>query len=126
HLERVMIAIILAMFVIFVITAVVAQPDVPDLLAGLVPSVPSGSSALVVGLAATTFSVVGAFYQIQLVREKGWGPGDYAVARRDAMAGSVILGALSFVIMVGAAAVLGPAGVEVSSPADMAAVLGPT
>ncbi|GAA4430628.1 divalent metal cation transporter [Georgenia halophila] len=126
HLERVMIVIILTMFVIFVITAVVARPDVGAMLAGLVPSFPSGSSALVVGLAATTFSVVGAFFQIQLVREKGWGPQDYSVARRDAMAGSLILGGLSFVIMIAGAAVLQPAGIEVSSPADMASVLGPS
>ncbi|WP_027946066.1 Nramp family divalent metal transporter [Amycolatopsis taiwanensis] len=126
NLERVMVAIILVMLAIFVITAVIARPDLGAMLAGLVPSLPSGSSALVVGAVATTFSVVGAFYQIQLVREKGWGPGDYAIARRDATIGTLALGVLSFVIMIAAAAVLNPRGVKVSSPADMATILEPT
>ena len=126
HLERTMIAIILLMLAIFVLTAVVARPDLGEMLAGLVPSFPDGSAALVVGVVATTFSVVGAFYQIQLVREKGWGPGDYATARRDAVVGTVILGLLSVVMMVAAAAVLNPAGANVTSPADMAGVLEPT
>lgn len=126
NLERVMVAIVLVMLVIFILTAVVAQPDLGRLAAGLVPSLPTGSSALVVGAAATTFSVVGAFYQIQLVQEKGWGAGDFRTARRDAALGSIILGALSLVIMVAAAAVLNPAGMSVQTPADMAIILEPT
>ncbi|MGW1682001.1 Nramp family divalent metal transporter [Saccharopolyspora sp. NPDC002376] len=125
NLERVMVAIILVMLVIFVVTAIVAQPDLGAMVAGFVPLLPLGSSALVVGAVATTFSVVGAFYQIQLVREKGWGPGDYAMARRDATIGTLALGVLSLVIMVAAAAVLNPHGVTVSSPADMATILEP-
>lgn len=126
YLERTMVVIILAMLLIFVITAVVSRPDPLAVLGGLVPSLPTGSSALVVGATATTFSVVGALYQIQLVREKGWGPADYRTARRDAVVGSLILGALSLVIMVAAAAVLHPAGVKVTAPTDMATILTPT
>ena len=126
NLERVMIGIILAMLAIFVVTAVAARPDPVAILRGLVPSLPSGSTAVAVGAVATTFSVVGAFYQIQLVREKGWTSNDFKVARQDAALGSIILGALSFVIMVAAAAVLNPAGLSVGSPADMAVILEPT
>lgn len=125
YLERTMIVIILVMLVIFVVTAVVSAPDLGALVAGLVPSVPTGSSAVVVSAVATTFSVVGAFYQIQLVREKGWGVDDYQVARRDAVVGTLILGTLSTVIMIAAAAVLNPAGLSVTSPADMATILEP-
>lgn len=126
QLERVMVVLILALVVIFLITMVVARPDLGQLVAGLVPSFPSGSAALVVGAAATTFSVVGALYQIQLVREKGWTAADYRTARKDAVAGTLILGGLSFVIMIAAAAVLNPRGVSVQSPADMAAILEPS
>ena len=125
QLERVMVVIILVLVVIFVLTMVVARPDVGQVVAGLVPSFPSGSSALIVGAAATTFSVVGALYQIQLVREKGWTAADYRIARKDAVTGTLILGGLSFVIMVAAAAVLNPRGASVQSPADMAAILEP-
>ena len=126
HLERVMVVIILALVVIFLITAAVARPDVGQVVSGLVPTLPTGSAALVVGAAATTFSVVGALYQIQLVREKGWTAADYGTARKDAVAGTLILGGLSFVIMIAAAAVLNPRGATVQSPADMAAILEPS
>lgn len=126
HLERTMTVIILVMLALFVITAFVARPDLGQVLAGLVPSFPDGSAALVVGAVATTFSVVGAFFQIQLVREKGWGTADYKVARRDAVVGTLILGTLSVIIMISAAAVLNPDGVTVSSPADMATILEPS
>ena len=126
HLERTMVVIILAMLVIFIVTAVVSQPDLGEAFAGLVPSFPEGSSVLIVGVVATTFSVVGAFFQIQLVREKGWGIEDYTTARRDAVVGTLILGSLSVVIMIAAAAVLHPQGVVVTSPADMATILEPS
>ncbi|RCS60097.1 Nramp family divalent metal transporter [Microbacterium sp. JB110] len=125
NLERVMVPLVLLMLVLFVITAVVSQPDPGALLRGLIPTIPTGSNAVVVAAVATTFSVVGAFYQITLVREKGWGPDEFVQARRDASLGTVILGGLSFVIMIAAAGVLNPAGETVSSPADLAAVLQP-
>jgi manganese transport protein len=125
-LERLMVAIVGLMLVVFVVTAVVSRPDLGAMVAGLVPRLPEGSTAIVVGLAATTFSVVGAFYQIQLVREKGWTAEQYGEARRDAISGTLVLGVLSLVIMIAAAAVLNPGGVTVSSPATMATILEPT
>src|SRR5690625_7724681 len=86
-----MVAIILAMLVIFILTAVVAQPDLGRLAAGLVPSLPTGSSALVVGAVATTFSVVGAIYQIQFVQGKGGRAGDFRRARGETALGPIIL-----------------------------------
>ncbi|GAB3633447.1 divalent metal cation transporter [Microbacterium shaanxiense] len=124
-LEKVMIAIILVMLVAMITTAVVSKPDMSAVIAGLVPRIPDGSAPLVVGLAATTFSVVGALYQIQLVREKGWTATDFKSARRDAVIGTLILGVLSAVIMIAAAATLNPAGIEVSSPAALAQILEP-
>jgi Mn2+/Fe2+ NRAMP family transporter len=125
-LETLMVAIVGLMLVVFVVTAVVSGPDLGAVAAGLVPSLPSGSAAVVVGLAATTFSVVGALYQIQLVREKGWTAEHYREARRDAILGTVVLGVLSTVIMLAAAAVLNPEGIAVTSPATMSAILEPT
>jgi manganese transport protein len=125
-LETLMVVIVAVMLVVFVVTAVVSRPDLGAVVAGLVPRLPDGSTAVVVGLAATTFSVVGALYQIQLVREKGWTAEHYREARRDAVTGTVVLGVLSLVIMLAAAAVLHPEGVKVTSPATMAAILEPT
>lgn len=63
-LETLMIGIVGIMLVAFVVTAIVAQPDFGAALSGLIPKVPSGSQALIVGATATTFSVVGALYQM--------------------------------------------------------------
>ncbi|QIK71019.1 divalent metal cation transporter [Propioniciclava coleopterorum] len=125
-LEKLMVGIIAVMLVAFVITAIVSRPDPAALVAGLMPIIPTGSEAMVVGAVATTFSIVGAFYQIQLVRQRGWGAGDYRAARRDAISGTLILGTLSFVIILAAAAALHPQGIAVKSPADMANILTPT
>lgn len=124
-LEKVMIVIVLVMLVAMVTTAVLSKPDMGEVVAGLIPRIPEGSVPLVVGLAATTFSVVGALYQIQLVREKGWTATDFKSARRDAVIGTLILGILSAVIMIAAAATLNPAGIEVTSPAALAQILEP-
>ncbi|MGD7789394.1 Nramp family divalent metal transporter [Propionibacteriaceae bacterium Y1700] len=124
-MEKLMIVIILIMLAVLIFTAVISKPDLGAAAAGLVPSMPEGSAALVAGLGATTFSVVGALYQIQLVREKGWTRADYRTARKDAVFGTLILGALSVVIMLAAAAVLQPAGIKVTSPAAMASILQP-
>lgn len=124
-LEKVMIAIILIMLVAMITTAVISKPDMGAVLAGMIPRIPEGSVPLIVGLAATTFSVVGALYQIQLVREKGWTAADFRSARRDAVIGTLILGLLSAVIMIAAAATLNPAGIEVNSPAALAQILQP-
>lgn len=124
-LEKTMVVVILVMLLALVLTAVIARPDLGAAVRGLVPAVPDGSTTLIVGLAATTFSVVGALYQIQLVREKGWTAADYKLARRDAVAGTLVLGALSVVIILAAAAVLQPAGIKVTSPAALAQILRP-
>lgn len=125
-LEKLVVVIILLMLVAFIVTAIVSRPDLGEMLKGLVPSFPTGSEALIVGATATTFSIVGAFFQIQLVRQKGWTEEDYPIARRDAVIGTIILGSLAFIIALGAAAVLHPAGIQVKSPADMASILEPT
>ncbi|MGO3146227.1 MAG: Nramp family divalent metal transporter [Leucobacter sp.] len=124
-LEKLMIAVILVLLVAMITTAVISNPDPVGIVKGLVPSIPDNSVPLIVGLAATTFSIVGAIYQIQLVREKGWTSGDFKVARRDAVIGTIILGSLSAVIMIAAAATLNPAGIEANSPAALAQILEP-
>ncbi|WP_109473883.1 Nramp family divalent metal transporter [Ornithinimicrobium cavernae] len=124
-LERLMTWIVGVMLVVFIITMVAATPDLGGILGGLVPSVPSAGVAIVVGITATTFSVVGALFQIQLVREKGWTAEDYPTARLGVVAGITILGLLSVIVMITAAAVLHPVGHVVQSPADLAEMMRP-
>jgi manganese transport protein len=125
-LERVMVGLIAVMLVAFLVTAVSARPAVGELARGLLPSMPEGSGLLIIALIGTSFSVVGAFYQAYLAQEKGWDAGDYRRSVRDTFSGILILGAMTMLVMISAAAVLQPQGVTVTSPADMALTLEPT
>ena len=125
RLERVMISLCLLMLLAFMITLIVVRPNPVQVAAGLVPGIPARSWMLIVALIASSFSVVGAFYQSYLVQEKGWGSGDYPTASREAFTGIIILGAISAMVMISAGAVLFASRVEVSSANDMALAIEP-
>jgi len=69
---------------------------------------------------ATTFSVVGAFYQAYLVRAKGWGKEDVKDAVGDAWAGIAVLGFMSAIIMTGAAETLFGTGAKFGDIGELA------
>lgn len=69
-LEKLMLALVILMLFAFLITLIIVKPSIVDIFSGFVPRFPEGSMALVIGLIATSFSVVGALYQSYLVREK--------------------------------------------------------
>jgi len=66
----------------------------------------AASADLVASLLGTTFSVAGAFYQGNLVREKGWKIGDYRRGIGDSIAGVAVLTGVSAIIMITAGTVL--------------------
>jgi manganese transport protein len=120
-LERGMKIMVALILVCFVINLLVVRPDLLAMLGGLIPSIPEGVSLawptrgergvvdpmiLVAGLLGTTFSVGGALFQGNLVREKGWTTKDYDRGFRDAIAGVCVLTGVSAIIMVTAASVL--------------------
>jgi Mn2+/Fe2+ NRAMP family transporter len=61
---------------------------------------------LIASLLGTTFSVAGAFYQGNLVRERGWKLKDYDSGISDSIAGVCILTGISGIIMITSASVL--------------------
>lgn len=115
---KVMVGVILACFVFNLIAA---QPNVIQVLLGFVPSLPEGIELgfpekaqgtikdpmiLVAGLLGTTFSVAGAFFQGNLVRERNWTLKDYEGSVGDAIAGVCVLTGVSMIIMITAATVI--------------------
>ena len=124
-LEKIMIALVGVMLVSFVVTLILAKPDLIAVGKGLVPSLPEGSELLSIALIASSFSIVGAFYQSYLVKEKGWKSDQINAGRRESLAGVLILGAISSFILINAAAVLHPKGIKVNSAADMGLALEP-
>lgn len=124
-LEKIMIALVLLMLTSFFLTLLLSRPQLSALLQGFVPSLPSGSELLTIALVASSFSTVAAFYQAYLVQEKGWGESDYQTATRESRNGIFILGLLSSMIIIVAAAILQRENIEVKAASDLGLALEP-
>lgn len=124
-LEKVMITMVGLMLLSFLITLLLARPDFGAIFSGLVPQIPKGSEMLSIALIASSFSIVGAFYQSYLVKEKGWGKTEIKKGKQESLAGILILGIISSFIMINAATILHPKGIPVNSATDMGLALKP-
>jgi manganese transport protein len=124
-LEKIMIGLILLMLVSFLVTFFLSSPPIMDIAGGLVPAVPSGSFGLVIAFMASCFSVVGACYQSYLMQERRRIHPDQRQSPRDTFPGILILGIMSAIVLICAAAVLHPKNLPVNSGSDMARVLEP-
>jgi manganese transport protein len=120
-LERVMKVMVVVILVCFVVNLFVVRPNLIQVLAGIIPRWPEGlplrppsrgqigvadPMVLVASLLGTTFSVAGAFYQGNLVREKGWTVREYSRGIGDSIAGVAVLAGVSAMIMITSATVL--------------------
>jgi manganese transport protein len=120
-LERTMKVMVGIVLVCFLLDLIVARPDILGILKGFVPGWPDGLSIavpkkvdgaihdpmiLIASLLGTTFSVAAAFYQGNLVREKGWSIKDYTRGIGDSIAGVVVITGVSTIIMCTAATVI--------------------
>jgi len=120
-LERIMKVMVALILVCFLVNLVLVKPDWLGLLRGLIPHLPEGVSLglpsrsdtgitdpmiLIGALLGTTFSVGGALYQGNLVREKGWTLKDYDYGFRDAVAGVCFLTGVSAMILMTSGTVL--------------------
>jgi Mn2+/Fe2+ NRAMP family transporter len=120
-LERAMKVMVGVIIACFAFNLLVAQPAVVEVLRGFTPHLPEGIELalpketgegivdpmiLIAGLLGTTFSVAGAFFQGNLVREKNWTVKDYEGSVGDAIAGVCVLTGVSMIIMITAATVI--------------------
>jgi len=120
-IESVMKIMVGVVLVSFLLNLLVSKPDIVSLIKGLIPGKPEGLSlgipkiidgaikdpmVLLASLMGTTFSVAGAFFQGNLVREKGWGKEDYDRGIGDSIAGVCVLTFVSAMIMVTAGTVI--------------------
>jgi len=126
-LEKLMIFLVALMLFSFVTTLFFARPEISQIAGGFVPQVPIGSEGLVIAFMASCFSIVGAFYQAYLVQERrklSSANGEEKSAH-GSLTGILLLGVMSIVVMICAAAVLNPKGIPVNSASDMARALEP-
>jgi len=120
-LERVMKIMVAVILVCFLANLFIVRPNIIEILKGLVPHLPEGVSLglpsqtesgiadpmiLIASLLGTTFSVAGALYQGNLVREKGWTIKNYDSGISDSIAGVCVLTGISGIIMITSATVL--------------------
>ncbi len=120
-LERIMKCMVALIIICFLVNLCVARPDFIGVLKGLIPRLPEGISLgfpsrgetgitdpmiLIASLLGTTFSVAGALYQGNLVREKGWTIKDYDRGIGDSIAGVCVITGVSAVILITAGTVL--------------------
>ncbi len=121
NVERIMKVMVGVVLVSFALNLLVARPDALGVACGFIPGVPEGLSlgiprivegviddplVLIASLVGTTFSVAGAFFQGNLVREKGWDKEDYDCGIGDAVAGVCVLTLVSMIIMTTAGTVI--------------------
>jgi len=124
-MEKVMILLIGIMLFAFITTFFLIQPSFTGILSGLKPSVPEGSLPLVIAFTASCFSIVGAFYQSYLVQERRKNSSGTETTKNGSIAGIILLGLMSFIVMVCAASVLHPNHIKVNNATDMAKALEP-
>jgi Mn2+/Fe2+ NRAMP family transporter len=127
-LEKLMIFLIGMMLIAFLITLIEVRPGIDKIITGFfVPKVPDGSVGLMIAFMASCFSIVGAFYTSYLVQERKKlnRNKDYKVSRNSSLAGIIVLGVLSAILMICAAEILQPLYIEVKTATDMSLALRP-
>jgi manganese transport protein len=106
-LERIMKVMVGVILICFLVNLSFVRPSLTGILSGLVPSVPTPvPTVLIASLLGTTFSVAGALYQGNLVREKGWTIREYNRGIGDSIAGVTVLAGVSAIIMTTSGTVL--------------------
>ena len=124
-LEWLMIALIGLMLLSFIVTVFLINPDLGQTAAGFIPSLPEGSQGLVIAFMASCFSIVGAFYQSYLVQERRRIQQQVEKRRSDSVTGIIILGFMSAIVLICAAAILHPRNITVKTASDMSVALQP-
>lgn len=125
-LEKLMIILVGIMLCSFVTTLFLVKPNLQEISVGfLKPSVPLGSVGLVIAFFASCFSIVGAFYQSYLVQERIKLNPEIVEKKNNSITGILILGVMSAIVLICAAAVLNTQGIKVNSASDMAKAIEP-
>ena len=127
-LEKLMVSLVGLMLLAFLITLIEVKPNFVNIVEGFfIPKTPLGSIGLIIAFMASCFSIVGAFYTSYLVQQRkrvNKGVNIYK-SKNSSLTGILILGLLSGIVMICAAAILQPMGIEVSTAKDMSIALTP-
>ena len=124
--ERVLVVIVALMAVAFIASTFAARPDWGAAAAGLIPTIPEGSTLLIVALVGTNLSCNAAFFTAYGTREHARTERDYRdLTIADTIPGIVAPGIMTALVIAVAAAALGAAGKPVTSIVGLAQVFEP-
>ncbi len=127
NVEKVLLGLSLV-FVAYIASALMAQPDWGQVAQGfVVPHVEFDPVflALIIGMTGTTIAPWMQFLVQSNIVDKGTSAGEWKLARWDVIIGAVVANVIACAIIITTAAVLHPAGVEITSAAQAAAALEP-
>ena len=115
-LEKMMTFFLVFMAGAFLINLIFARPNLLKVVQGaFYPTLPPGLDWVIIGgLVGTTFVIVAAFLQPYLVKAKGWTEEDFRSGVTDTVLASVFLTVIGAMIMITAAAVIHPLGLDPS------------
>ncbi len=125
-LERILIALVLLMSISFITTTVIIGPELLPILKGMfVPSMPSGSFYMLIGLIGTTVVPYNLFLHASIVQEKWKSKNDLKTARTDLFFSILLGGLISMSIVITAATAFYGTNTEIAGAADLASQLKP-
>lgn len=119
-LEKLMMVLVGTMIIAFLLNLIFTKPNLLDTAKGFIPTIPHDGMNDLAALVATTFVLHVAIYQSYLSQDKGWGIMDLKRGFRDTVASIIMLGGITTMVIMTSAAALKPAGIVVSTAADMA------
>ncbi|MEM9831266.1 MAG: Nramp family divalent metal transporter [Bacteroidota bacterium] len=123
--ERVLVIFVTILGVSFIVNFFMATPSPTAIVAGLVPSIPSGGAVVAAAMVGTTLSGSVVVMRSYVVHDKGWKLSDLKHAERDARLSGVLIFIVSAIIMACAAATLHVQGLHIDNAIDMAYTLVP-
>ena len=125
-LEKLMLILVGLMLFAFLITLIEVKPNFLNVLTGFtIPKVPQGSMGLIIAFIASCFSIVGAFYTSYLVQARKKINDNSSNRKNSSITGIIVLGILSAILMICAAAILYPQNIKVETATDMSLALRP-
>lgn len=125
-LERILIALVLLMSISFITTTIIIGPELIPILKGMfVPSMPSGSLYMLIGLIGTTVVPYNLFLHASIVQEKWKSKSDLKTARTDLLFSVILGGLISMSIVITAATAFYGSNTEISGAGDLASQLKP-
>lgn len=125
-IEKAMISLVILMSLSFISTAVIAGPSLAGIVRGMfVPSIPSGSLIMLVGLIGTTVVPYNLFLYASTVKERFKGADALPAARLDMAVAVVLGGIISMAVLVSSAVAFHGSGQSPQNAADLAKQLEP-